>query len=354
MQSIVTLFGLVIFGAIAWALAHIVPLSGYFAQLEPMLVGQCERLDVAPGTEDVTIDPETGLVFVSAADRRAWYNETGAEGTNPANGVYVFALGDTASLRRITPPSDDFLPHGISLWRGDNGERRLFVINHPTSGAEVVEVFDASAIADGGDLVHLDSISFPEMHSPNDLVAVGPDSFYATNDRGYEEGVMAVLESYMALPFSSIVYYDGAKGRLIEKNLTYGNGINISEDGNTLYVAEVLKRRIALFERDITSGEITRRSAIKVPTGPDNVEVDAEGILWTAGHSRVFDFLAHAKDKNEIAPSHAVRIDPAAGDVETVFVSTEGEINGSSVAAAHEGTLIIGAVFDGHVMICPN
>ena len=36
-----------------------------------------------------------------------------------------------------------------------------------------------------------------------------------------------------------------------------------------------------------------------------------------------------------------------------MFVSTQGEINGSSVGAVWDNTLIVGAVFDGHVMVCP-
>ena len=36
-----------------------------------------------------------------------------------------------------------------------------------------------------------------------------------------------------------------------------------------------------------------------------------------------------------------------------VLISVNGEINGSSVGAVWANTLIVGAVFDGHVMVCP-
>lgn len=68
---------------LAWSLAHSIPLSGAFATLEPKLVDQCRRIDVAPGTEDVAIDPELNLAFISTADRRAWYNETEDARANP-------------------------------------------------------------------------------------------------------------------------------------------------------------------------------------------------------------------------------------------------------------------------------
>ena len=44
----------------------------------------CSPVEVAPGTEDVTYDPVTELVFVSTAERR-----TGE--MHPSNGIYVFA-----------------------------------------------------------------------------------------------------------------------------------------------------------------------------------------------------------------------------------------------------------------------
>ena len=67
----------------------------------------------------------------------------------------------------------------------------------------------------------------------------------------------------------------------------------------------------------------------------------------------MFDFLAHAKDPAEVAPSHVIRLNPRNGLKSDVFVSTDGELNGSSVGAVWDKTLIVGAVFDGHVMVCP-
>ena len=60
--------------------------------------------------------------------------------------------------------------------------------------------------ADGA-LTHLESVSFAEMHSPNDVVAVGPRQFYATNDRRHEQGIIAQLEAYLALPLTNVVYF---------------------------------------------------------------------------------------------------------------------------------------------------
>lgn len=347
------LYGLLgVFGlaTLAWFLGHLVPAAGTFAKLEPALVDRCRAVQIAPGTEDVTIDPNLNAAFISAADRRDWYNETGATGVNPQNGIYLMALDGTNAVRRVSPEMDGFLPHGINLWRGPNGEKRLFVVNHPPSGEEIIEIFN---IENNGDLTHLESVSFDAMHSPNDVLAVGPRQFYATNDRGFEKGPLSWLEAYMALPFSSVVYYDGENGTVAAKGMTYANGINQSNDGETVYVAEFLKRRISLFDRNPETGALKKQRSISVNTGPDNIEISADGALWIAGHTKVFDFLAHAKDENEIAPSHVIRLNPRNGLKSDVFISTEGELNGSSVGAVWDKTLIVGAVFDDHVMVCP-
>lgn len=335
---------------LGWFLAHLIPAAGVFAELEPTGAEGCRRVDIAPGTEDVTIDAERNMAFVSAADRRAWFNETGAGGVNPQNGIYALALDGSDDVRRVSPPMENFLPHGISLWRGPNGTRRLFVINHPPSGEHFVEIFAVDA--DGG-LSHLESVSFKAMHSPNDVLAAGPREFYATNDRGYTEGFMSTLEAYMALPLSSVVYFDGEEGSIIAEGLTYANGINQSADGKTVYIAEFLKRRVSVYDRDLKTGALEKRRTLNVNTGPDNIEIAKDGALWIAGHSKVFEFLAHAKDENKIAPSHIIRLDPETGEMRDVFISTEGEISGSSVGAVWDDTLIVGAVFDSHVMICP-
>ena len=356
MRAILTMLGVVIAAGVAYSLSNVIPASGVFVDLQPKLVDQCMRVDVAPGTEDVVIDPDLNAAFISAADRRAWFNEVASGGAAlppaaPTNGVYLMDLAEPHAVRRVSPDGmEDFLPHGISLWRGPNGEKRLFVVNHASSGAEIVEIFDIGA---DGALAHLESISFDAMHSPNDLVAVGPRAFYATNDRGFKEGLMSLVEAYMAMPFSDVVYYDGEQGRVVAEDLVYANGINQSADGSKIYVAEFLKRRISVFDRDPSSGALSLVKRLKTNTGPDNIDVAEDGALWIGGHTKVFEFLAHAEDESAIAPSHVVRLDPETGENRDVFIDIGGVINGSSVGAVSGNMLVVGAVFDGHVMVCP-
>lgn len=327
-------------GRFVWVL---MPASGAFASLEPKLVESCMRVDVAPGTEDVTIDPATRLAFVSASDRRS--------PDLPSGGVYVFNVDAPGTPQLVsTDAPEGFRPHGISLWTGDDGAKRLFVISHPKSGEQVVEIFD---VGDGGALTHARSVSFDAMHSPNDLVAVDADRFYASNDRGYRDGVVAQLETYLGLPFSSVVYWDGTEGDVAVPGLVFANGINVSADGSIIYIAEFMRRHVGVYARDAQSGALTHVRTLPVATGPDNIEIAEDGALWIGAHPKAFEFLGHAADPSAVAPSQVVRVDPETGDVEDVFVDLEGTLSASSVGAVHGNTLVVGAVFEGHVMVCP-
>ena len=48
--------------------------------------------------------------------------------------------------------------------------------------------------------------------------------------------------------------------------------------------------------RPCPSGALSFDKRIKTNTGPDNIDVAEDGALWIGGHTKVFDFLAHAED----------------------------------------------------------
>ena len=113
-------------------MAFVVPAAaGWTFEAEPTDTSSCSALEIAPRTEDVTFDAETGLVFVSTHDRRL---DTMA----PGNGIYVFEPNAPETLRLVSVDAPaDFRPHGISLYR-EGETARLFVVSHPASGSQVL------------------------------------------------------------------------------------------------------------------------------------------------------------------------------------------------------------------------
>jgi len=325
----------------------VIPASGAMTPVTEIGTESCERVPVAPGTEDVTVDPVTGVAFVSAQDRRA-----GAMAQT--NGVYVLDPADLSvvTLASIDSPAD-FRPHGISLWRGEgpDGEEiaRLFVISHPAGGSRVL-IYD---VGEGGALVHLETVSAPDIRSPNDVVGVGPRQFYISNDTYFGDTPMGYLEAFLGLPLGSVAYFDGEAARIVADGFIYTNGINVNAAGDRLYVAAFLGREVRVFERNPADGSLRRLASHRMPMGADNIEIGPDGALYVGGNVDVFAFLAHSTDPEALAPSVIMRLDPETGERRTAFMNDGSLINSASVGAVHDGRLLVGAVFDGHVLVCP-
>ncbi len=323
----------------------IIPSSGQFTSFKTILVDQCRKIEIAPGPEDIQIDHNTGLAYISAVDRRALNNV-------PPGGIYVLNLNKpempARKLKGKLP--DGFNPHGISLWHGLNGERRLFVVNHP-DGKHSVEIF---SLDNNDRLTHLETITSETFTSPNDLIAVGKRQFYVSNMQRASGGFRLSLELYFGLPVTNVIYFNGESAVPAATGLITANGVNVSGDGRKLYVAEVIARRINIYRRDIESGRLSERRKISIGTGPDNIDVAPDGSLFIGAHPNLLAFTEHAEDANHVSPSQVVRLHPETGNYETVFMSINGEINGSATGPYWNGHLLVGGVFDPHIMWCTD
>jgi len=321
----------------------LIPGSGQFTEFETIAADQCMSIEVAPGPEDIQIDHDTGLAYISVADRRDTSPDRHA-------GIYMLDLNDPH-----TPPRklegeypDGFYPHGISLWQGPSGERRLFVVNHP-HGKHSVEIFRLDAT---NRLSHLDTITSEKFTFPNDIVAVGEREFYVTNMQRASGGIALTLELYLGLPVTDVVYFDGSEATQAATGLITANGINVSADDSELYVAEVIAQRINVYQRDQASGKLNERKRIAIGTGPDNIDVAPDGSLYIGAHPNLLAFTKHAADENAISPSQVVRLDTASGEYKTVFMSVNGEIDGSATGPYWRGNLLVGSVFESQVLWC--
>lgn len=67
--------------------------------------------------------------------------------------------------------------------------------------------------------------------SINDIAAVGPESFYATNDHYFADPYLRSWEMYLGLSWSNVVYYSPDKVRVVADGFDFANGIGISLDG---------------------------------------------------------------------------------------------------------------------------
>lgn len=333
--------------AAAGLVANMLRALGFFKTIEPHFAGECTALTGVVGPEDITIHPGTGVAYISASDWRA------ATQGRPANGaIYAYDLkAQSPQLLNLTPDAGpDFHPHGISLYRGKNGRDALFVINHQ-KGRNSIEIYDLKADR----LSHRKTISDPKLISPNDLVAVGPNMFYVSNDHRFAAGYLQRLEEFLQLRLSGVLYYDGSRFTQAASGFGYANGINVSANGKILYLCSTTEGALHIFNRDIPTGRLTPRQTLDLDTGVDNIERDPDGGLWIGAHPKLLNFMQHARDPAKLSPSQVLHVIPLADgsyNIKEIYMNRGEEISASSVAAPYNQRLLIGAVFDPKFLDC--
>jgi arylesterase/paraoxonase len=312
---------------------------------------QCVVVASPPGPEDIVIDHERGIAFVAATDRRAI--TAGAE--NVRGGIYAIDLsGDptTWTLRPVTAhvPAA-FQPHGLGLYVDSAGVRTLAVVNH-TGDVDSVELFD---VAEDGILSHRATVRDQGMFALNDVQPVGHSTFYATNDHGSASALQNLVSDVLMLSPASLVYFDGTTVREVASDLAYANGVNVSPDGKTVYVAQTSGLTLNIYDRDIATGDLSQTDFVALGTGLDNVDVAPDGTLLIGAHPKLLDFVSHAADEKNLSPSQVVRLIPRAGGggvADTVYLNLGDQLSGSSVAATYGDLMLVSGVFDPKILVC--
>ncbi|XP_073703914.1 serum paraoxonase/arylesterase 2-like [Garra rufa] len=243
-----------------------------------------------------------------------------------------------------------FNPHGISVYTDEkDGAVYLFVVNHP-QGKSQVEIFQ---FVEGENvLYYIKTIKHELLHSVNDIVAVGTESFYATNDHYFINGILKLVERFLSLSWCDVVYYSPQTVQSVAGGFTSANGINISPDKRHLYVSDILKHKIVVLEIQKNT-VLSHVKEVDVGSLCDNIEVDREsGDLWLGCHPNGLKFLL--SDPNDPPGSEVIRIENILSEkpkVTQVYSDDGSVIVGSSVATQYGEKLLIGTVYQ-KALIC--
>ncbi|KAL0985271.1 hypothetical protein UPYG_G00154820 [Umbra pygmaea] len=246
---------------------------------------------------------------------------------------------------------DSFNPHGVSVYIDQNDNTiHLFVVNHPQPHTSQVEIFQFNE--DDNTIVHQKTIKHDLLHSVNDIVAVGGESFFATNDHSYPGEILHSLTVFLGLPWARLVYYSPEEVKEVGDGLISGNGINISPDKRYLYVSAIMDHEIAVFEIKKFQ-ELVYVKSIHVGSLCDNIEVDhVTGDIWLGCHPNGAKIVAN--DPKNPGGSEVLRIQNVHSEnpvVTQVYADDGSVLIGSSVAAPYEGKLLIGTVYQ-KALVC--
>ncbi len=348
LKKILIVAGILLLGIIAYLIKTYSD-AGEFKTLKPHFDGTVKQIHDIIGGEDITIDHEKRIAYISADDRYSSF-----QGKKGFGGIYRLQLDspDAKPMLLHRLPEKEIHPHGISYYKSPEGQSFLFVVDH-TDRKHSILLFrfkDDSTIVQGRS--YRDSTF---IVSPNDVVAVDENRFYFTNDHGSPTHKGRNFEDYLQLKRANTVFFDGKNYSIAAKRIGYANGINLSRDKRELYVAATIGKSILVYERDTTTGQLALKNEISLDTGVDNIEVDENGNLWVACHPKLLTFVKHANDTSKLAPSQVFKISRDENGNFTskeIYLNPGEQISASSVAAVTGNILLIGPVLDGNILWC--
>ncbi|XP_073686271.1 serum paraoxonase/arylesterase 2-like [Garra rufa] len=326
-------------------------LSLAYRELTQNYLPNCHHIEgIECGAEDIAI-LENGLAFLSTCMK---HPDLPSLSDDPGRIYTLNLLEPDQKIKALNIKGDfdkdSFNPHGISVYTDDkDGAVYLFVVNHPQGNSQV-EIF--RFVGDENALQYIKTIRHELLHDVNDIVAVDTESFYATNDHYFTNGILKFVEPFLTLPWCDVVYYSPQTVQVVAGGFLIANGINISPDKRYLYVANLLKHKIVVFEIQ-ESTVLSHVKEVDVESLCDNIEVDREsGDLWVGGHPNGIKWLFH--DPNDPPGSEVIRIENILSEsprVTQVFADNGSMIIASSVAAPYGGKLLIGTVYQ-KALIC--
>ena len=232
------------------------------------------------------------------------------------------------------PDVDAFSPHGIDLVTRDDGAHALLVVNH--GGREAVEFFELSQGDDGWGLAWRGCARPPGDPFINDVAGLADGGFLVTHmwdkSQPFEE-IAARFSRGENLGWVWSFSPTAGFAKLPSSDAPMPNGIALSADGSKVFVNDYLGNRTLRIDR--MTGELEGSFDVRQP---DNITVDADGMLWVASHQHdpIGQTCALVTEGPCLLPYAVVRADPETLETRTVLEG-DGAPMGYSTVALHFG-----------------
>lgn len=322
-----------------------------------------------PGPEDVVVDHERGIAFISSQERSRTFEPTPRSGA-----IYALDLKKDDALcinlitQKLLQEIGPFHPLGIDLFIASGNERRLAVVNNVESDCRI-EIFELQGrTIDDIRLEHVCSLGPHELLThPNSVAICAWNEFYVTNPRNPKTLLypwryfddMRCLRSGRILHCQFID--DGkAKWTIADEGLSYPNGIVIDRqaDQPRVYVALMGTKEIRVYT-PTDDGQLKRSGEpIDVFAIPDNLRLDRNGDLGIGASPSLMKLIFYFSNLRGTLPSAVLRVSQlqsVKSVVEKVFFDSGALISGSSVgcpyADGNRFKLLVGSVIENLLIV---
>ncbi len=205
---------------------------------------------------------------------RMWFVDTPGNklrAVTPDGKVTELLTADSGFENFISPNGNAPDPQGGVIMAEQDG-RRVIRITGPDNALKVETLFD--------------SYEGSRLNSPNDIVFAHDGSFYFTDPPYGLKGMDKSPDK--KIPFNGVYHYKDGKLTAIIRDLTLPNGIALTPDNKTLYVANSGPHMMYMKYPVLADGTVgTGTMLIDFPPSrergiPDGLKLDSQGNLWAS------------------------------------------------------------------------
>lgn len=288
----------------------------------------CHRITVGAGPEDFELDPSAPRLIV---------------GSKPP---YVVSLqNDEATPIDATLPGGRRLHMiGISAVLSRDGVARLYAVN---KGHDAIEVFRIEPHR----LAHETELRAPkgELSYANEVLALPDGDVYVSRSQG-SRGIGVLFELVTKRPWAKVMHHRNGTWRVAASHLVFANGLQISANQRTLYVAAFDEKTVYAYPRnhDGSLDEANRR-AFRIPAHPDNLKWLDDGRLLIAAHPSKLRTFAYMLGFGA-PPSQVYALDVTSGQTELLYEGRD--IPAASTAFVRDGRMYVSQIKGGWMVSC--
>lgn len=196
------------------------------------------------------------------------------------DGYLLFTDIPANRIHQFTPPSQVEVfrePSGQANGLTFNREGQLLACEHGNRRVSIT-IDDASATL-------VDNYDGKKFNSPNDIV-VRSDGMIFFTDPPYGLG-----NREKEIQFNGVYRHNPATSETVAliRNFDRPNGIALSPDESTLYVADTTRNRVQAFDLD-AAGDVSNSRLLGNVANPDGMKVDVDGRIYVTSHEGVVVF----------------------------------------------------------------
>ncbi|MFK7943490.1 MAG: hypothetical protein AB8B85_11335 [Paracoccaceae bacterium] len=283
------------------------------------------------GAEDMALTLSENEILLTAHDRQ--------DLAAPSGGLYsisVFALEtqDVSVTARRLYGGDDadqaFRPHGMAL---SSDGTRIALVNRPVVGTAEVLIGPVDDQAWAPE----QRLTGERLCRANDLEFSGEADGMLNITLDRSDCLSSIRDLLPGAGTGRLARFDGAGLTDTIDGLAFPNGIAAG------YVAETRRRSI----RTPDGGYL------RVPGGPDNLNIDQDGWIVAALHPKLVHLWLYREGWRNNAPSRIVRVDPSDEEVRVLYDDVEGALfSGATSAIYGDGLLVLGSAYDEGLLVC--